>query len=277
MSRPTTAVSVAFALALGMGAGCGGATKPSPGAAVLASSATAAPAQTTMGDTELIVVPPSGGVVTTFQTDVAVAASSYTGDTISRAVVGLRFQPVANRSDDTNAIYLKITLENTAAGLLAKRYFFECTDPVDCSTSTTVGQQTGGAWANGGVDVTLGAVYTASISWDPTAKIVTYTLSSSGSTVATATVDLMQAVPGSVALAPPFDVSAAGFKSAFLASQVRGGAAGGGNGSMTARFDAVNVGLDGKAASLFDDFDSESAFDPARWSVRGDGAAITSN
>ncbi len=249
---------------------------------MLTASATSVPANTTVSDTELIVVPPSGETVTTLQTDVDVSASGYTGDSVSRAEVAFRFQPESARNSDyTDAVFLKIMLKNSTAGLLAECSCFECTTP-DCSTTLDVGKQTAGGWGTNsgsvsGVTITQVTYYTAFISWDPTSKIVTYTLSNGGRTVTTATVDLQQGDTVRLAISLPFDVSSASFMSAYLASQVRGGAAGGGDGTMTARFDNVYVGTNGQAATLFDDFSSETSFDSARWIVRGTGAALATN
>lgn len=136
--------------------------------------------------------------VTTFQADVEVSTSSHTGDTVSRAELALRFQPESARSgkDYTDAVFLKIMLKDSAAGLLAQSYCFECTSS-DCSTTSNVGKQTAGTWVvNGnsasGVSIAQEAYYNALISWDPTAKIVTFTLARGTSTIASGTIDLQQ-------------------------------------------------------------------------------------
>jgi hypothetical protein len=263
----------ALALLAGWGGKDGGA--PGPGAAALDVSATAVPAHTTAGSAELDVVPPSGSPVTHLQADVAVDSLVCTGDTTCRAVLALRFQPVAARAgnDFTDTLFLKVVLQNGSTGLVAKRQFFECTR-ADCLTDTSVGVQTAGNWDSAGVPIQAGTVYTARMAWDATTQVVTYALSSAGTTVATATVDLTQGAAGSPALALPFEVSYESFRSAFLAAQVRGGTTGGGNGALSARFDEVSVGVSGQAPTLFDDFDGEANFDPARWIVQGAGAKI---
>lgn len=281
-SGATTFIAVALTTTgIGCGGGSPGAGSSPSTAAVLAASATGVAAHTTMSDTQLQVIPPSGGAVTSFQADLAVQSSSHKGDAVGRAVVGLRFQPVPARgaNDYTDAVLLKIQLEDSAGGLVAKRYFFECTN-ASCSTDSSVGRQTAGSWGLGGspgVPITRGTIYAASIGWDATTRIVTFTLSTGGSTIATATVDLQQGVTGSPALAAPYEVSTSSFMRAFLASQVRGGATGGGDGAMTARFDDVAVGVNGQAATLFDGFDAEAGFDGARWIVRGSGATLVSD
>jgi hypothetical protein len=278
MVKIATALRLPALVALALlSAGCGGKEGggPGPGAAALAASATAVPAGKTTGSAELDVVPPSGSPVTSFQADVAVDSLVCTGDTLCRAVLGLRFQPVAARAgnDYTDSLYLRILLENGSTGLVARRQFFECTS-ADCSTDTSVGVQTAGAWDRAGVPIQTGTVYTARMTWDATTRVVTYALSIAGTPVAAATVDLTQGVAGSPALALPFEVSYESFRSAFLAVQVRGGAAGGGNGTLSARFDEVKVGVSGQEPTLFDDFDGEGSFDAARWTVHGTGAQI---
>jgi hypothetical protein len=39
----------------------------------------------------------------------------------------------------------------------------------------------------------------------------------------------------------------------------------------------VFVGIDGQAATLFDDFSSETTFDSSNWVVQGTGAALAQN
>jgi hypothetical protein len=139
-----------------------------------------------------------------------------------------------------------------------------------------VGARTAGNWTSSGVVATEGTVYTASISWVPATKVVTFALSTGGNAIATATVDLLQASTGSPALMPPFDVSNESFMRAFLAAVVLGGATGGGDGSIGTHFDNVFVGINEGDAVLFDNFDGETVFDVMKWIISGTGARIVS-
>jgi hypothetical protein len=226
--------------------------------------------------TELIVVPPSGGTaVTTFQTDLAVVASSFTGDVVNRTEATLRFQPVADRALATNSIVLSVQLISAPGGFLAKHYLYGCAD-ASCSTAAYFGKMTAGNWTSTGVIVSQGTTYTAAIAWDASTKIVTFNLSSSGDVLGTATFDLLGSTPTTPALAPPFDLSAESFVRAYLRATVDGGSMGGGSGSITSHFDNVNVGMDGATPQLFDDFDADAVFDAAKWIIVGTGAKVVS-
>jgi hypothetical protein len=241
--------------------------------AEISASVTAAPANASSG-TDLRVLVPAGNAVTSLQADLAVAASASTGDTQERAEIALRFQPVADRTNlYTNAIYLRIELVTVPGGLIARRLFYECLNSA-CDTASSVGTRTAGDWTSSGVVVTQGTVYTASISWVPATKIVSYALSTGGNLIATATVDLLQASSGSPALMPPFDVSNESYLRTLLTAVVAGGAVGGGDGSIAAHFDNVVVGTNEGDPVLFDDFDGETVFDATKWFINGTGARI---
>jgi hypothetical protein len=281
MTRKPGAVAMAvvvLAWAAATVSGCGDSgTSPQEApnhVAELSASTTAAPPNTATGP-ELTLVPPAGAAVTLFQTDVAVVATAVTGDMEGRAEIGLRFQPVADRAADdyTDVIYLRIELLTAPGGLIARRFFYECTDST-CATASSVGAMTAGNWSSSGAIVTEGTTYTASIAWVPGTKIVTFSLATGGSPLATATVDLQQASSGSPALTAPFDVSLESFVRAFLTAFVQSGAAGGGDGSIKAHFDNVYVGTNGGNAVLFDNFDGATVFDSSKWIISGAGARI---
>jgi hypothetical protein len=213
---------------------------------------------------------PAGSAATTFQTDLAIISTSSTGDSDESAQIALRFQPVADRATGyTNAIYLRIELITVPGGLLAKRFFYECLETTACSTSSSVGLMTSGNWSSSGVVVQQGTVYQAVISWLPATGIVTFTLSSGGNMIASANVDLHQGNGGSPAVAAPFDVSSDSYVRGFLTAFARGGAVGGGDASVVSHFDNVDVGMDGAAPALFDDFEGETIIDSTKWSVTG--------
>ncbi len=264
-----------FLSALVVAPACGGSSgvRSSGHVAELTTSATAIAANTSAGP-ELKVVLPSGPAVTTFQTDLAIVSSSSTGDSDNSAEIALRFQPVADRATGyANTIYLRLEVTTVPGGLLAKRFFYECLETTACSTSSSVGVMTAGNWTSSGVVVNQGTVYQAAISWLPT-DVVTFTLSSGGNTVASATVDLLQGRTGSPAVVAPFDVSSATYMRSFLTALARGGAVGGGDASIVTHFDNVSVGTDGAAPVLFDDFEGETIIDSTKWSVTGSLATI---
>jgi len=221
------------------------------------------------------VVLPSGSAVTTFQTDLAIISSSSTGDSDESAEIALRFQPVADRATGyANVIYLRIDVTTVPGGLLAKRFFYECLEATTCSTTSSVGVVTAGNWTSSGAVVDQERVYQAAISWLPATDVVTFTLSSGGNMLASATVDLQQGKTGSPAVAVPFDVSPNSYMRSFVTALARGGAVGGGDASIVSHFDNVYVGTDGAAPVLFDDFEGETIIDSTKWSVTGSLATI---
>jgi len=257
---------------------CGGGTgvksSGSGHVAELSTTVTGIAASTSSGP-EMKLVLPAGSAATTFQTDLAVISTSSTGDSNESAQLAFRFQPVADRATGyANTIYLRIELNTVPGGLVARRFFYECTETTTCSTSSSVGLMTGGNWSSSGVVVQQGTVYQAAISWLPATAVVTFTLSSGGNMIATATVDLHQGNTGSPALAAPFDVSTDTYMRGFLTALARGGAAGGGDASIVSHFDNVQVGTDGAGAVLFDDFERGAIIDATKWSVTGSLATV---
>jgi hypothetical protein len=256
---------------------CGGGSgvKSSSGhVAELSTSVTAIAASTSTGP-EMKIVLPAGSAATTFQTDLAIISSSSTGDSDETAQIALRFQPVGDRATGyTNAIYLRIEVITVPGGLLAKRFYYECLETTACSSTSSVGLMTGGNWSSSGVVVQQGTVYQAAISWLPATDVVTFTLSSGGNMIASANVDLHQGNTGSPALAASFDVSTDSYMRGFLTTLARAGATGGGDASIVSHFDNVEVGTDGAAPVLFDDFETETIIDSTKWSVTGSLATI---
>ena len=242
-------------------------------AALLSQAITGALANTTYG-TNLVLVPPAGGEVTTLQADAVIDASSSTGDTAVRTGIDLVFQPLANRIQGpgnlTNALLARVVLTRGSSGLLALRQLLECTAP-DCSTSQGVGTATGAAnWPSAGLAIAEGTSYTLSVSVDASTKIFTFSIQGGAySTAKTQTIDAS-------GVTSPFavDVSATNFFEARLLAAARGGATGGGDGAITAHLDNVLVGVDGGAASPFDDFNTGTTFDPARWKVGRESAQL---
>jgi hypothetical protein len=248
--------------------------------------------------TNLILRPPAKGQLTTLQADVVVDSATATGDTSSGAGIDLWFQPKANRLSfpfNTNRLMVvRILLEQQAQGPLMARYLvLLCRDNFeDCSQgqrlgpsrphqntvpkatefgatwTTAVGGETVGAWKDV-VPVSPGTRYTISISVNPASEVITFAISDRAGMSLAASVDLSR-------ITTPFvpDLSAANFLWARLLARMSGGNIGHGDGSVSARFNDVKVGMDGGAPSLFDDFSTGSTFDSARWSIGGESARV---
>ena len=248
--------------------------------------------------TNLVLRPPANGQLTTLQTDVVVDSATASGDTSSGAGIDLWFQPKANRlSSPFNTNHLMVVrlfLEQQAQGPLMARYLvLLCRDNFeDCSQgqfigsprprrnivpkkedfaatwAPAVGAETVGAWREA-VPVSLGTRYTISISVNPASTAITFAISNRAGMSLAASVDLSR-------VTTPFvpDLSAANFSWARLLARMSGGNIGHGDGSVSARFDDVKVGMDGAAASLFDDFSTGSTFDSERWSIGGESARV---
>ncbi|HEY7726396.1 MAG TPA: carboxypeptidase-like regulatory domain-containing protein [Anaeromyxobacteraceae bacterium] len=251
------------------------------GAAQLASAVDAPVASTTYG-ASLVVAPGAvTGRTTWVGAVVRLASTSWTGDAVARAGIDLVFQPpekrVASPDNLANALFVRVALQDSSAGLVAVRQVFACTAP-DCTSTQAVGTVVAGgaAWPGTGLgSIALDTPYAVSISFDTAASRFTFSIQG-GSHVAavTATVDL------SAVVTPPFpiDLSQGNFHRTRLFTQVRGGSLGGAGdgGAIFASFDDVAIGVDGQAAAAFDDFGAGTMFEPARWSVGGAAAAVVS-
>jgi hypothetical protein len=212
--------------------------------------------------TEMVVIPPESGVVTSLGTGIQVTSATISGDSTDRSGIDLLFQPPANRvgGDLTNALFARIILSSTNGGL-ALRQLFECTAP-DCSTFAGIGTYTGN-WPREGLPIATDVRYTISVSIDTDTKIFTFAISG-GAYGVPRTV----AVDASAVISPfPVDLSPENFVRARLSSQVKGGTAGGGDGAVTAQFTNVTVGMNDQPPSLFDDFSTGPDFDPSKWTV----------
>jgi serine/threonine protein kinase len=248
--------------------------------------------------TNLILRPPGNGQLTTFQTDVVVDSATASGDTSSGAGIDLWFQPKANRlSFPFNANHLmvvRIFLEQQAQGPLMARYLvLLCRENFeDCSQgqfigsprprqnvvpkrtefaatwTPVVGGEKAGTWKEA-VPVSPGTRHTISISLNPEGKTITFAISDRAGMSLAASVDLSR-------ITTPFvpDLTAENFLRARLLARMSGGNIGQGDGSVSARFNDVKVGMDGAAASLFDDFSTGSTFDAARWSIGSESARV---
>jgi len=248
--------------------------------------------------TNLIVRPPANGEVTTLQTDVVVDSATAGGDTSSAAGIDLWFQPRANRLSfpfNTNRLMIvRVYLELQAHGPLVARYVvLLCRDDFeDCSqgvfigparpphTSIPKGEEFASTWKSAAgsaaagtwkevVPVSLGEKYTISVSVNPTSKVVSFAVSDRAGKKLATSVDLSR-------ITTPFtpDLSPGNFSMARLLARLSGGNIGHGDGSVSARFDNVKVGIDGGAASPFDDFSTGTTFDSNRWNVGGESARI---
>jgi hypothetical protein len=251
------------------------------GAAQLASAVDAPVANVSYGSSLVVAPGAAAGRTTSIRAAVQVASISWTGDALARAGIELVFQPpekrVAPPDNLENALFVRVALQDSAAGFVAVRQVFACT-AADCSATEAVGTVVAGGadWPGTGLgDIALDTPYTLSISFDAAASRFTFSLQGgSHVTPVTATIDLTAVV------SPPFpiDLSEGNFHRARLFTQVRGGAAGGigSGGGIFASFDDVAIGVDGQAPSPFDDFGSGTMFDPARWTVGGAAAQILS-
>lgn len=212
--------------------------------------------------TDMVMIPPQTGVVTTLGTGIQVTRASVSGDSTDRSGIDLLFQPPASRvgNDLTNALFARIILSSTNGGL-AQRQLFECTAP-DCSSFSGIGTSQGN-WPRDGLPIVEGTTYTISLSVDTVSKLFTFSISGGVYTVPrSVTVD------ASAVISPfPVDLSPENFVRARLLSQVRGGAAGGGDGAVTAEFTNVMVGMNDQPPLLFDDFSTGPDFDPSKWTV----------
>jgi len=229
--------------------------------AVLSSAITNLRPNTGYG-TEMVVIPPESGVVTSLGTGIQVTSASLSGDSTDRSGIDLLFQPAANRvgADLTNALFARIILSSTNGGL-AQRQLFECTAP-DCSSFSGIGTSMGN-WPREGLPIVDGTTYTISLSVDTATKHFTFSISGGDYSVPrSATVDASSGNPPF-----PVDLSAENFVRARLLSQLKGGAVGGGNGEVTAQFTNVLVGMNNQPPSLFDDFSTGPDFDPSKWTV----------
>jgi len=212
---------------------------------------------------EMVMIPPEAGVVTTFRTEIQIASANLTGDVTDRSGIELLFQPAANRigNDLTNALMVRIIL-SSAGGGLAQRQLFECTSP-DCSSFAAVGTIVHSDWPREGLPIAMDTRYRITISIDTAAKVFRFWIFGGAFNFPKHTT--FDASAG----APPFpvDLSPDNFARARLWSQVRSGPAGGGNGQVSTSFTNVEVGMNGQPAALFDDFSTGPDFDPGKWTV----------
>ncbi len=231
----------------------------------------------------LVVVPTGGGEVTTLQADIDASALTATGDTQARAGIELIFQPLADRGSrgnaNTNALFARIVLQAVAGGApVALRQLFECTAP-DCSTSANPPTGVIGNWSGSTPPtVVLGTTYTIGISVNTTTKVFTYTLSGGTFTAGAALSETINAATWAASGTPPpfpVDLTPANFLRARLFVSARGQAAGGGDGTATATFDNVSVGVNGGAAAHFDDFSTGTSFDNSKWTVGGESFQVS--
>lgn len=248
------------------------------GQAVLG-SAVEAPAASTGYGTGLVVAPGAvSGRITSLRAVVQVvgAGSSLTGDAVGRAGIELLFQPLADRvappDNRTNALFVRVALQDSASGLVALRQVFECTNP-DCTATQGLGTVVSGgtAWPAAGLgSIAADTPYTLSISFDTAQSRFTFSLQGGDHASPVATTLDLTAAASRLAQAEHFQTR--------LMTQVRGGAQGGvgSGGSMVALFDEVAIGADGQAAAAFDDFSAGTMLDPARWTRGGDSAQLVS-
>ncbi len=218
-------------------------------------------------------LPEAPGAVTSARVAVSLDASAVTGDSLVRAGLDLIFQPAANRvagpDNLTNALILRIALSDAAAGTTALRQVLACANP-DCSSVVGVGTLLAGATWTAGLAVSKATSYTMSVAVDAVAKTVAFSIQGGALAGArAATLDL-----SGVTTPFPVDLTAANYFKLRLFGFPRGGAAGGGAGSLTARFDDLAIGTNGGALSLIEDFNTAPPLDPGRWAVRAEEVRV---
>jgi len=242
-------------------------------------SAVDAPAANTSYGSSLVVVPGAvAGRTTSVSAGVQLvgAGSSLIGDAVGRAGIDLLFQPLADRvaspDNRTNALFVRVALQASAAGLVALRQAFECTNP-DCTATHNLGTVVSGgaAWPAAGLgSIAADTPYTLSIAFDTAQSRFTFSLQGGAHTTPVATTLDLSAVAPRLAAAEHFQTR--------LLTQVRGGAQGGAGsgGSVVALLDDVAIGVNGQAAAAFDDFSAGTMLDPARWTTGGSSAQLAS-
>jgi hypothetical protein len=137
------------------------------------------------------------GQVTSARTVLKLDSSSVSGDSAERVGLDLLFQPLKDRiaapDNLTEALIIRVSLAHTAAGRVALRQVFECTNP-SCSSTTAVGTFAANpTWV--GAAVELGTAYTLSVTLDPATKAVDFSLSGGAHAGLTARVGLAGGTP----------------------------------------------------------------------------------
>ena len=230
--------------------------------------------------------------VTTLKTDVTVAAAtvSRTDNAEIRAVVQLVYQPPANRlvfpGGLLDSTFIQIGLVDAGSGLRAFRRVLHC-DNASCTPLSATGitfVDPGGFTPNAnGIEAdaaaAYGTTYTVSASLNESTGVFTWSFAGGtfGAGVSgTADPSAYLAGNASWTALGPNTLAGAGFVTAFLRTQVSDNSVqAGSDGSMSARFQNVQVGFNNAAATLWDDFSGTGGnsgpveLSAAKWTTPG--------
>lgn len=232
--------------------------------------------------------------VTTLKADITVpaATASRTGDAVIRTMVTLSYEPPANRlvfpAGLLDLVTIQIGLTDAGSGLRAFRRTLHC-DNASCTSFTTSGiafvDPIGFTLNADGLSADAAAAYdtpyTVTASLNEATGVFTWSIA--GGTFGTGVVGTADP---SVYLAGNTNWTAlganplagAGFSVATLSTRVSDNSVpGGSDGRMSARFQNVQVGFNGAAATLWDDFSGTGGnsgpteLSAAKWSPAGSG------
>ena len=234
--------------------------------------------------------------VTTLKADLTVpaATASRTGNAEMRAVVQLAYQPPPNRlifpGGLLDAIFIQIGLVDAGSGLRAFRRVLHC-DNASCTPLSATGitfVDPGGFTPNAnGLEADAAAVhdttYTVSASLNESTGVFSWSIAGGtfGAGVGgTADPGVYLAGNTNWAALGANPLAGPGFNTAFLRTQiVDNSAQAGSDGSVSARFQNVQVGLNNAAAALWDDFSGTGGnsgpteLSEAKWTVPGRNSA----
>jgi hypothetical protein len=231
-----------------------------------------------------VVVVSPGNRVTTLAADVVVPAgmAEVTGGSNAFAGVRLIYQPPTRRfafpGANQDLLLIESGLLVDAAGIKAYRQVSHC-DDASCVTSTSTGvafsDPTG--WTVSSSRATFPAAYDTtyrvSVELDQTAGVLRFTIS--GGSFGTAGVSgtanpavYLMTTPGWAAISP---ASGGFFVAQIGTASYDTSSTGGGSSAITARFDNVNVAINGGTLSAWDDFSGTGAnsgpsgLAPSKW------------
>jgi hypothetical protein len=229
--------------------------------------------------------------VTTLRTDVRVAANSAmrTGSAELVAGLSLQYQPPSLRlggeSGNLATVRVQLGLLDSGNGLRVARVFNHCDNGL-CTAPSATGvlfNDPASFDSNGEAPANYDSTYTLALSVDEATGVFTWTASGNG-LAASGTIDPSGYVAGNSswsALGPnPFAVA---FETAALRARVLDRSnAGGSSGRIAGDFDNTFVGLDGGAATLWDDFSGAGGnsgpaqLSAAKWTPGENSMAVSS-
>ena len=235
----------------------------------------------------------SGQRVTTLKADITVpaATASRTGNAELRAVLQLTYQPPANRlifpgglQDSTS---IQIGLDDTGGGLRASRRVLHCDNP-SCTSSASTGivfvDPPGFAVSadRAEAQASYDATYTVNVSLNEATGVFTWSIAGDvfgGGVSGTADPNAYLAGNANWVALGPNPLAGAGFSSAFLASRLQDQSpTAGSDGSLSTRFQNVEVGFNNAPATLWDDFSGTGGnsgpveLSAAKWTTPGENS-----